>query len=811
MKIKLISIFVSVVLLFATNLYAEDLLQSPNGAIKVLISLTSGKLSYITKSNSDTIISKSALGINTTKADFTSGLTYVSSTLKSINETYQLPSGKSSSYVNNCNELDLKLKKGTIEYHVIFRAYNDGIAYKYYIPGTGTITVNNETSTINIAKFEKCWGQEFVSDYSTKYPERNWTTTSSISSFCAPILCKTGNNWCLITEAANYGTYCVSSLKPGLANETGKFYFQKTGTLTPILPLNTPWRTAIIGSLQTVTESVLIENLNPPSEIADVSWIKPGKASWDWGGQEAKTPWNTLDIAKSYVDLAFNMGWDYFMLDEGWESATYQLSDVINYAKTKGIGVLLWSNSNRFTNDESQIRPILQAWKNLGFKGVKVDFWKDDTQSEIQKYDKVISIAAELKLMVNLHGCTNPSGTRRRWPNLLTSEAVYGGEQYMFNGGATPADHNINLVFTRNVVGPMDYTPTDFLWADQTLRTLTTWSHQLALATIYESGLQHFIDCPNSYLNNIAAAYLRDLPVTWDETKLLEGALNQSATMARRKGANWYIASLCNNARTLKLDLSFLEEGKTYYAQIFKDGITDFDIRYEEVQVKKDDLLSVVLRAHGGATVRISEIPIEKPAFNTYEAEAVTNTFKGQAVAVADPNNRCSNNAYVGYVGSGSTLTINNVNAPSAGQYVLALYYMTGEQRNTYVKVNNQAPVYYTFANSGGYNGANLALRKIEITLKAGLNTIIFGNDTGWGINIDKVIISPNATFNNVDITEITVPQSAAGLSFENGIQVYPTVTNALVHIKSNKTFSQSSLSIIDASGQIYFKKKVLI
>ena len=523
------------------------------------------------------------------------------------------------------------------------------------------------------------------------------------------------------------------------------------------MPLNTPWRTAIIGSLPTITESVLIENLNPASEIADVSWIKPGKASWDWGGEEAKNPWNTLEIAKSYVDLAYDMGWEYFMLDDGWESASYSLSEVIEYADTKGIGVLLWTNSNRFQNDSNQIRPILQEWKEMGFKGVKVDFWTGDQQSEIQKYDKVISIAADLQLLVNLHGCTNPTGTRRRWPNLLTSEAVYGGEQYMFVWDATKADHNINLVFTRNVVGPMDYTPTDFLWADNTLRTLTTWSHQLALATIFESGLQHFIDCPDSYLNNIVGSYLKDLPVTWDETKCLEGELNHYATLARRKGDDWYIASLCNDARTLNLNLSFLDAGKTYYAQIYKDGITDFDILYEQVQVVKDGQLSVDLRAHGGATVRISENPIEQPEFKSYEAENEGNTQSGTTIT-NDQDNRCSNNQFVGFIGQGNTLTFNNVEVSDAGDYVLALYYMIGSTRDTYIKVNDQEEEYFSFPSSGGYSGNSLAVRKFPVKLKAGSNTITFGNSTGWGINIDKIIISPVTGVNNVGITEISNP-----------------------------------------------------
>lgn len=760
-------------------------LKSPDGSIEVAFSLNSGILNYVATRNSDMVIGQSALGIETTAADFCTGLTLNSISFSSEDETYQLPSGKQSTYINNYNQIDLVLSKGQSQFHVVFRAYNDGIAYKYVIPGAGTAVVIRETSNINVANFEKCWGQSYLEDYSTKYPERDWSATSAVGSFSAPVLCKSGDNFCLLTEAANYGNYCVSALNTG--GGEGNFYFQKNGSISTVLPLNTPWRTAIIGSLPTITESVLVENLNPDSEIADVSWIKPGKASWDWGGQEAKSPWNTLEIAKSYVDLAYNMGWEYFMLDDGWESASYDLSEVIEYADTKGIAVLLWTNSNRFQNDSNQIRPILQEWKEMGFKGVKVDFWTGDQQSEIQKYDKVISIAADLQLLVNLHGCTNPSGTRRRWPNLLTSEAVYGGEQYMFVWDATKADHNINLVFTRNVVGPMDYTPTDFLWADNTLRTLTTWSHQLALATIYESGLQHFIDCPDSYLNNIVGSYLKDLPVTWDETKCLEGELNQFATLAHRKGDDWYIASLCNDARTLNLDLSFLDAGKTYYAQIYKDGITDFDILYEQVQVQKDGQLSVELRAHGGATVRISENPIDQPEFQSYEAEADVNTQNNTNITT-DPNNRCSNNQLVGFIGQGNTLTFNNITMPAAGDYVIALYYMTGQTRDTYIKVNDQNEEYYTFPSSGGYSGNNLALRKYPVTLNAGPNTITFGNATGWGINIDKIIVSAATGVDNVGISEISSPVGNESLTSSETVTV--KVSNESINELTNVPIS---------------------
>jgi alpha-glucosidase len=718
------------------TVHAQLSVQSPDSKISITVSLNNQELNYSVVKDGSQVISTSRLGINTSIADFTSGLTLISSDINTINETYNLPSGKKSSYHNNCRELIVRLRKNSVDIHVIFRAYNDGFAYRYYIPGSGNISISSEASSFTTTSFDKSWGVKYKNSYEDYYPARDWSATAAIGTFCAPVLVKNTNNmYSLITEAANYGSYAVSKIKTG--GQAGLFTLEKTGTITIARPLETPWRAVILGNLPTIVESTMIENLNPPSTL-DQSWIKPGRASWDWGGEEGK-PVVSVSLAKKYIDLAASMGWEYYMQDDGWDKSGFNLQEVINYGNSKGVGILLWSHHNRFQNNETQIRTILQQWKNMGIKGIKVDFWEDDAQPMIQKYDKLVSIAGEQKLLVNLHGCTKPSGTRRKWPHLITSEAVLGGEYYLFNTTMMPAYHNISLALTRNVIGPMDYTPLDFANKNRRIKQLTTFSHQLALGIIFESGIQHMNDSPENYENHIATDLLKKLPAAWNETKCLEASPDQYITVARRSGNDWYVGALCDNSRSLTVDLSFLNSGVTYYANIYKDGVCDSEIMLEQKQVLKGQVISIPMRAHGGVSIHLSTVNTSTPQVIKYEAEAPVNERKGANI---NDDTRCSNGKFVGFIGNSNTLTFKNVNVPSSGNYVMTLFYMTGETRNCYIKVNNQPLVNYSFASSSSFAGNGLAYRSFTLALTAGNNSIEFGNASGWSINIDRITIT---------------------------------------------------------------------
>jgi alpha-glucosidase len=732
---------------------AQLSVQSPDGKVSVTVTIANQQLTYTVEKSGSQIVSSSPLGIATNVADFTGGLTLTSSSVTTIDETYALPSGKKSLYHNNCRELTIQLSKAAESIHVIFRAYNDGFAYRYHIPGSGNISVTSEASGFTVNAFDKAWAMKFHASYEEKYPPRNWSEMTGVgSNFCMPALVKNTNNvFSLITEAANYGTYSVSQLKVGA--QAGSFTVEPTGSISGVRPLQTPWRAVIVGDLPAVVESTMIENLNPATESSDISWVKPGRASWDWGGQEANnglTEDPTLTISKRYIDLAAAMGWEYFMQDDGWKKGTFggTIEDVIAYGNSKSVGILLWVDEADFQNDENNIKTILQDWKNKGVKGIKVDFFEDDSQPMIQKYDKILKVADEVKLLVNLHGCTKPSGIRRRWPHLLTSEAVYGGEQYLFNTNSdiTPADHNISLALTRNVIGPMDYTPIDFLDQGSVIKKLTTVSHQLALGIVFESGIQHMNDAPENYQYHVSTDLLKRLPVAWNDSKCLEASPDQYVTFARRKGDEWFVGSLCNNARTVEVDLSFLKDGVTYYATIYKDGSTDTEIALAQQQVTKGQTLSIPLRAHGGASIHIS--PIQTPLLEVtkYEAEADNNVRSGSQV---NDDAGCSGGKRVGDIGGGDgnvrTLTFKNVNVPSAGNYIMTVYYMTADTRTMGHQVNGGTIVEYSYPNAGSWDSQKLAMHSFVVNLNSGDNEITFGNlqTMSWAPNVDRITIQP--------------------------------------------------------------------
>ncbi|MGC8842415.1 MAG: glycoside hydrolase family 97 catalytic domain-containing protein, partial [bacterium] len=242
----------------------------------------------------------------------------------------------------------------------------------------------------------------------------------------------------------------------------------------------------------------------------------------------------------------------------------------------------------------------------IGVKGVKVDFFDSDCQERIQMYDKVAKVALQYKLMVVYHGATKPSGERRRWPHLLTREGVLGAEYYKWSEGPT-AEHNCTLPFTRNAVGPMDYTPVTF----SNNKNQTTYAHQLALAVIFESNIQHLADKPEAYEGiGKALEFLKECPAVWDDTKLLEGYPGRYVTLARKHGDKWFIGSICGGAisREAVINLGFLDENKDYIAYIYKDGENPKEIIFEERVVKRGDTLRIQLNVNGGCAMEIKPL-----------------------------------------------------------------------------------------------------------------------------------------------------------------------------------------------------------
>ena len=798
MNRKLIYIFCLLIIVFSTitSISAGNLISSvasPNGQLKVELILSADSLSYQVSKNDQLIIRESRLGINVGSNNFSQNLNFKSSAENSVDESYQLPSGKMSTYRNNYKELTCNFEQLSTPMQIIFRVYDDGFAFRYVLSNGTTINVQSELSKVVVNDFKYSWSQKYRTDYSTYYEKRDWSqniNTDSGYEFCAPVFVQAQNTYLLLTEAANYSTYSASKIKAN--QQTGCYSFEPIGSISSSAPLETPWRVVIIGDIPTIMESTMVENLNPPTDLADVSWIKPGRSSWDWGGEDAVNSVG-FEIAKRYIDFAHDMGWEYFTLDDGWDSssADFTLQQVVDYATSKQVGVIVWTHQNRFSNSRIQIHEILTGWKNIGVKGIKVDFFEDDSQTMMRKYDFLLDEAGKLQLLVNLHGCTKPSGIRRKWPHLLTSEAVLGGEMYLFNSTMTPAYHNINLTMTRNVIGPMDYTPGDFGTKTGLIRQFTTWSHQMALLTAFESGIQCYIDCPQNYKYHIAESFFKRLPVAWDETKVIEAAPDSYSTIARRRGEDWYVASLCYQQRNLVLPLSFLTAGTTYYAYIYKDGDCKSEIQFEyRSDLTSNDVLNIPMLESGGVTIQLSTSPdLTKPDVCKYEAESSDNRTFGTKTTDAD--GLCSGLKYVSNLGRGNYLRFQKIEVEQDGEYEMTIYYMTGEDRDSYIKVNDGSELFYSYNKTGGWSGNNLGFMTVLLDLKAGTNIIEFGNKDAFMPNIDRIEVKPTQTYLSIDQNQLSGGIEVTSLEREILIRTQNSGIVTVYNLVGEKMMSQ--------------------
>lgn len=580
------------------------------------------------------IIANSPLGIRRADASFIDNLTFVAEIADvAISESFSLPQGKKKSISTETNELTLTFKnEDDKEIQIIVRASDDGVAFRYRFPESddNTFSVEDELTGFSITGEGKTWmaPYDIVSMYSPGY-ERYFengiaigTTAPGEEGWCLPALFETENAWMLLTEAALDSNYFGSHLQPNA--EGGKYTIRMpepneannvcTNIPQATLPWATPWRVMIIGkNLSDVVESNLVVALNPPSEIEDESWIKPGRASWSWWSDWPSS--KNFNSLKKFVDLAVEMGWEYSLVDANWDIMTGgNIEELVKYANSKNIGILMWYNSggphNNVTErprdimDNAELRKAeFKKLADWGVKGVKIDFFQSDKPQIIKQYFDILKDAADNKIMVNFHGCTMPRGWNRTWPNLMTMEAVRGAESYGFDSTYTENAvwHNTILPFTRNVIGSMDYTPVTF--SNQKYPHKTSFGHELALSIVYESGILHFADNCESYrsLPKAPKNFIKTVPVVWDETLLLAGYPGKNCVIARKSGDTWYIGGINGTSenKSWVIDLSRLG-GNDFSASIITDGATNTVFSNSEVTLKSGEKLKVDVLPYGG-------------------------------------------------------------------------------------------------------------------------------------------------------------------------------------------------------------------
>ena len=617
MKNKLTTFILTVCLVFSIvqigAVSADDNLTvtSPNGCISISIETKDGKINYSVKYNSISIIESSNIGITFSSVDFSEGVKYVSSYKNTVDETYSMLTGKASVYTNKANETVMTFEKDGHLLDLYVRAYDDGIAFRYGFNENGQALSENTTfrlpqnCTVNAMEYEMC--------YENFYNRHNLYELNGV--YGMPMTVKVADNtYALITEAELNGNYAGSVLNADGSNVLKLGYEPKQSEPVEIsAPFLSPWRTVIIGDLNTIVSTEMPENLCAPSKLEDTSWIKPGVSSWTWFNGD---PTNDPEVYKQYIDLSGDMGWQYVLLDEGWQPLEYDeygrktysgimdwTEEVIEYGKQRGIGIIVWSTS--WDLDTEQKRERLKEWANMGIKGIKVDFFNSETQQTLKLMDSITQESAELKLLVNFHGCVKPTGERRTWPNLITREAVYGNEHFLSgeNWGPT-AEHNCTLPFTRNAVGPMDFTPE---LTNHNDKNYFTDGQKCALPIVFESGIQCLSDKPQIYENSAARELFKSIPAVWDETKLLSGDIGESAAVMRRFGDTYYVGSICNNQYVVDINLDFLKSGK-YWFEMYTDGSNDTDIAVYNGVVTNRDTITIPQLTHGGGAVKFTPI-----------------------------------------------------------------------------------------------------------------------------------------------------------------------------------------------------------
>lgn len=718
--------------------FTSDLtISSPDGSITVQFTLSSnGGLLYSVTKNGDTILESSALGITTSLADFSSGLSLESTQLITFDQTYTTPQHKNTQYRDYFNQREIVTIKNGQTMKIYMRVYNDGIAYRYYIPGTGTATISAETSEFNLPENTGGWAFDWRNDYEGLYTYRSPSEFSS-ANFAMPVLASISNNkyWLLLTEGNVYnanGSYCTSHLD-GSSGEVLRLAFapEQTSNIVTTYPFQTPYRVAIItDDLNDLVNSTLVTNLNPQSMISDTSWIESGKAAWSWWSEERSPQWYQRQL--EYVEFAAENGWEYVTVDAGWDSSWVSL--LCAKASALGVGIIVWTDVDAIDTSE-EINQKLTQWASWGVKGIKVDFMMNDSQGRMKTYEMIAEKAAELQMLVNFHGSAKPSGESRTWPNIITSEAVRGTEHFKW-GDYSTAYQNATLPFTRNVVGGMDYTPV--VISNSNLNT--THAHQLALSVIYESGMQHFADSINTYEAWTGLPFLNKVPVNWDETLLLDGFPGNYAVMARRSGEEWFVGAITDAARSVSIDCSFLGSG-TYTAYLYTDGSSQYEIATSTQTLTANSVLTVNLSNTGGCAILITKEAFNQnltrnSSYTYYEAESSGNTLTGQASIVAEGNS--FGDKKVGNIGgsAGSSLQFNGITASEAGTYRLKLYYLSGDQRNICVRVNGGEEIVWTLPATGSYHTMRTAYMDVE--LNAGNNTIWFGN-TEYAPDVDCI------------------------------------------------------------------------
>jgi alpha-glucosidase len=665
--------------LFATANLAAQLgnagplkVASPNGEITVLLfdagtesgpavrggSTATDDLRYAVEFHGKRLMDSARLGLELVgQPALGPGMHLKATQPETADQTYTIPVGKTSSVRDHYNGVradfeDATGRKLTVE----VRAFDDGVGFRYLVPEQPSlkdVRIANELTEFAYARDADTYPlilDGYQSSYEDSYQMREASGLHSDWLIGLPFLAnEPGLGWVAITEADidNYaGMYLrkdkrfnATRVQADLSPHTDAAGVAEAGVaVVTSTPFNSPWRVLMIGDTAgKLIESNIVLNLNPPSKIADTSWIKAGKSAWDWWSGEAapsvtfKTGMNTATM-KHYIDFASDSGFTYMLIDAGWANADRKgpddyaalanitevvpeidMPELIRYANEKHVKLWLWSHWSSVDKYMDQAFPLFEKW---GIAGVKIDFMNRDDQWMVGFYHRVVENAAAHHLMIDFHGAYKPDGLRRTYPNLITREGVM-GKEYLKMSARTGPVHNATLPFTRMLAGPMDYTPgafnnsnrENFVVRNFMPMGLGTRAQELALYVVLESPLQMVSDYPEIYAGQEAFNFIKQVPTTWDEIHAVGGTPMEWVSLARRSGKDWYIGSLTNwDQRDIKIPLSFLGDGK-YVAEIYADApdaaVEAKHTTFSKVPVDRTTVLDVHMVSGGGSAIWI--------------------------------------------------------------------------------------------------------------------------------------------------------------------------------------------------------------
>lgn len=635
-------------------------LSSPDGTLKVEIS-AGNELAYQVMHGNDTILSHSNIGLvleNGTIVGKTPRIT--GERRRKIKDNIESPFYRFKEFVATGNELDLKLKGG---FGIIFRAYNEGVAYRFYTTQSSDIIIKEEQTEFNFKEDYTAYLPYTTNDkkpmamaYQNVYDITPLSKAQPKLAFL-PVTVDCGSVKLTLLESdleaypgmfvqSQQGKYGLKGVFAPYPAKTDFYPWRKQEYVTETTDFisrsrgsrSYPWRVLAITEKDTdMPVNNLVYALASPNRIGDTSWIKTGKVAWDWWND-----WNlkgvpfkagiNMDTYKYYIDFASRNGLEFIVLDEGWYDPKsgdmltvipeLDLPELIAYGKSKGVEIVLWTVFNVL---DSQLEAACKKYADMGIKGFKVDFLDRDDQTAVEMVYRIAEMTARYKLTLDLHGIYKPTGINRTYPHIINFESVFGMEEVKWTDIKNNMPlYDVTFPYIRMMAGPVDYTPgamrnatkADWRAMYYTPASMGTRCHQLAAYIVHDSPFTMLCDAPTNYLNEQECVdFIASLPVEVDSTFIASGELGKYIVTVRKKDVNWYIGGMTNwDERDVQLDFSFLPEGVSYTAVLFKDGVNANkqaeDYRKETIRIDKDSRLTLHLASGGGFAMKLELCPV---------------------------------------------------------------------------------------------------------------------------------------------------------------------------------------------------------